>query len=162
MDAEAEMFAYQLLLRIDSHGRYAVERREMLNDLRGARAEVLTHPDVQLALEANRAYGDGNVVAFFRAVDRATYLQACVLHKYFARVRSKALETMNATYGKQTMSVNELAKHLRCDADEAEALAAHHGLAVVTKERGPAGAAAGCACTRARAIKTLHTTTTGA
>ena len=143
LDAEAEMFAYQLLLRIDSHGRYAVERREMLNDLRGARAEVLTHPDVQLALEANRAYGDGNVVAFFRAVDRATYLQACVLHKYFARVRSKALETMNATYGKQTMSVNELAKHLRCDADEAEALAAHHGLAVVTKERGAAGAAAG-------------------
>jgi hypothetical protein len=34
---ECEMFAYQLLLRIDSHGRYNVERREMLNDLRSAR-----------------------------------------------------------------------------------------------------------------------------
>ena len=42
--AEAEMFAYQLLLRIDSHGRYNVERREMLNDLRSAHLKVLLSP----------------------------------------------------------------------------------------------------------------------
>ena len=40
--AEAEMFAYQLLLRIDSHGRYNVQRSEMLNDLRSARPAVLS------------------------------------------------------------------------------------------------------------------------
>ena len=78
--AEAEMFAFQLLLRIDSHGRYNVQRSEMLNDLRSARPAVLLSPDVQLALAANRAYHANNIIEFFRLVRSASYLQACVLH----------------------------------------------------------------------------------
>eukprot|EP00227_Mantoniella_beaufortii_P015452 CAMPEP_0197574634 /NCGR_PEP_ID=MMETSP1326-20131121/301_1 /TAXON_ID=1155430 /ORGANISM="Genus nov. species nov., Strain RCC2288" /LENGTH=1713 /DNA_ID=CAMNT_0043137257 /DNA_START=40 /DNA_END=5178 /DNA_ORIENTATION=+ len=129
--AEAEMFAYQLLLRIDSHGRYNVERREMLNDLRSARLNVLLSPDVQFALAAHRAYHANNVVAFFRLVQDATYLQACVLHKYFSRIRSRAFETMNATFGKQAMPMKQVAHLLQSDIDEAEALALHHGLTVM-------------------------------
>ena len=128
--AEAEMFAYQLLLRIDSHGRYNVERREMLNDLRSAHLKVLLSPDVQLALAAHRAYHANNIIAFFWLVQNATYLQACVLHKYFSRIRSRVLETMNATFGKQEMPMKEVARLLQTDVPEAEALALHHGLTV--------------------------------
>mmetsp|Transcript_30870 Transcript_30870/g.77310 ORF Transcript_30870/g.77310 Transcript_30870/m.77310 type:complete len:1493 (-) Transcript_30870:292-4770(-) len=128
--AEAEMFAYQLLLRIDSHGRYNVERREMLNDLRSARPNVLLSPDVQLALAAHRAYHANNVVAFFRLVQGASYLQACVLHKYFSRIRSRALETMNVSFNKQAMPMAEIARLLHTNVVEAEALAVHHGMTV--------------------------------
>ena len=139
--AEAEMFAFQLLLRIDSHGRYNVQRSEMLNDLRSARPAVLLSSDVQLALAANRAYHADNIVEFFRLVQRASYLQACVLHKYFSKMRSRALEVMNATYGKQAMPLAEVARLLHTSAEEAEALAAHHGLTVQTRRRGQRGAA---------------------
>ena len=139
--AEAEMFAFQLLLRIDSHGRYNVQKSEMLNDLRSARPAVLQSPDVQLALAANRAYHANNIIEFFRLVRSASYLQACVLHKYFSKVRSRALEVVNATYGKQAMPLAEVARLLHTSAEEAEALAVHHGLTVQTRRRGKHNAA---------------------
>ena len=139
--AEAEMFAFQLLLRIDSHGRYNVQRSEMLNDLRSARPAVLLSPDVQLALAANRAYHANNIIEFFRLVRSASYLQACVLHKYFSKMRSRALEVVNATYGKQAMPLAEVARLLHTSAEEAEALAAHHGLTVQARRRGKHNAA---------------------
>ena len=139
--AEAEMFAFQLLLRIDSHGRYNVQRSEMLNDLRSARPAVLLSPDVQLALAANRAYHANNIIEFFRLVRSASYLQACVLHKYFSKMRSRALEVVNATYGKQAMPLTEVARLLHTSAEEAEALAAHHGLTVQARRRGKHNAA---------------------
>ena len=58
------MYCYQLLLRIDSHGRYAVQRSEMLNDLRGVRP-VLEHRDVQFALSVIARHGN-NAAGFFR------------------------------------------------------------------------------------------------
>jgi len=130
IDAEAEMFCYQLLLRIDSHGRYAVQRSEMLNDLRGVRPEVLKHKDVQFALECHRVYHSNNFAGFFRLVERATYLQACCLHKFFNSMRGKALEVMNATYSKVVVPVAEIARLLHTDDIEAEALLLHHGLTV--------------------------------
>ena len=139
--AEAEMFAFQLLLRIDSHGRYNVQKSEMLNDLRSARPAVLQSPDVQLALAANRAYHANNIIEFFRLVRSASYLQACVLHKYFSKMRSRALEVVNATYGKQAMPLAEVARLLHTSAEEAEALAVHHGLTVQTRRRGKHNAA---------------------
>ena len=136
---EAEMFSYQLLLRIDSHGRYNVERREMLNDLRSARSNILMSPDVQLALAANRAYHANNIVEFFRLVKDASYLQACLLHKYFTRIRSRVLETINSTFGKQAMPLDEVAQLLHADIILTEALAKHHGLNVVKKSGGQPG-----------------------
>ena len=141
VSAGAEMFAFQLLLRIDSHGRYNVQRSEMLNDLRSARPAVLLSPDVQLALAANRAYHANNIIEFFRLVRSASYLQACVLHKYFSKMRSRALEVVNATYGKQAMPLAEVARLLHTSAEEAEALAAHHGLTVQARRRGKHNAA---------------------
>jgi len=130
VDAESEMFCYQLLLRIDSHGRYAVQRSEMLNDLRGVRPEVLKHKDVQFALECNRVYHENNFSGFFRLVKQATYLQACCLHKFFNSMRGKALEVMDATYGKTVVAIPEIARLIHTDDIEAEALSLHHGLTV--------------------------------
>ncbi|OUS42610.1 SAC3/GANP family protein [Ostreococcus tauri] len=136
VDSEAEMYCYQLLLRIDSHGRYAVQRSEMLNDLRGVRPEVLAHPDVVFALECHRAYRESNAAAFFRLVKKASYLQACCLHKFFNSIRGKALEIMNSTFGKFAMGLTEIARLLHTDDIETEALCIHHGLNV---SRGKSG-----------------------
>jgi hypothetical protein len=96
---------------------------------------------VQLALAANRAYHANNIIEFFRLVRSASYLQACVLHKYFSKMRSRALEVVNATYGKQAMPLTEVARLLHTSAEEAEALAAHHGLTVQARRRGKHNAA---------------------
>jgi len=130
LDAEAEMYCYQLLLRIDSHGRYAVQRSEMLNDLRGVRGAVLKHRDVQFALQCHRAYHSNNLTGFFRLVKQATFLQSCCLHKFFNSMRSKALEVMNSTYGKFMMPISEIGRLMNTDEMEAEALCIHHGLKV--------------------------------
>ena len=130
LDAEAEMYCYQLLLRIDSHGRYAVQRSEMLNDLRGVRGAVLKHRDVQFALQCHRAYHSNNLTGFFRLVKQATFLQSCCLHKFFNSMRSKALEVMNSTYGRFMMPISEIGRLMNTDEMEAEALCIHHGLKV--------------------------------
>lgn len=154
--SEAEMFSFQLLLRIDSHGRYNVQRSEMLNDLRSARPAVLLSPAVQLALAANRAYHSNNIHEFFRIVKSASFLQACVLHKYFSKIRARALEMINATYGKQAMPIIEVARLLHCSCDEAEALAVHHGLTVQKKHgRGGGGRGRGDAASDGSKNKVL-------
>ena len=66
LDHEAEMFALQLLLRIDSHGRYSVSTHEMLGDLRSARNAILNHALVNFALECRSAYIDVNYVEIFQ------------------------------------------------------------------------------------------------
>ena len=69
---------------------------------------MLKHRDVQFALECHRAYHGNNVAGFFRLVNKATYLQACCLHKFFNSMRGKALEVMNSTYGKFVMPITEI------------------------------------------------------
>ena len=98
------------------------------------RPAVLLSTTCRSGTTANRAYHANNIIEFFRLVERL-YLQACVLHKYFSKMRSRALE-VNATYGKQAMPLAEVARLLHTSAEEAEGAAAHHGLTVQARRRG--------------------------
>ena len=131
LDHEAEMFALQLLLRIDSHGRYSVSTHEMLGDLRSARNAILNHALVNFALECRSAYIDVNCAKFFKLVEKANYVQKCVLHKYFVKMRSKTLERFNQSMAKGPFPIKELARIFRASETETEALCLHHGLSVV-------------------------------
>lgn len=57
-------------------------------------ARVLTSSAVQFALEAFRAQNDSNWVRFFNLVRSGSYLQACLLHSRFSRIRAEALRRM--------------------------------------------------------------------
>lgn len=110
---EPEMVCYQLLLRLDTHGPFRrCEGSEFLRDLRGLRPEVLESPQVKLALAARREYTADNAAGFFRLArsKRCSFLQACCLHKYFAKVRVKALEVINKTHNKSPLPMGVVGK----------------------------------------------------
>lgn len=141
---EPEMVSYQLLLRLDNHGPFRKsEGGEFLRDLRGLPRAVLESPHVALALEARRLYVSGNAPGFFRLVKskRCSYLQACCLHKYFAKMRSSALEVVNATHNKTRLAMDAVGREILggCDAQATETLARRCGLAVVTEDAGEGG-----------------------
>jgi hypothetical protein len=141
---EPEMLCYQLLLRLDTHGPFRkCEGVEFLRDLRGTRPEILHSEPVRFALDCWRAYSADNAPGFFRLVKskRCTYLQACCLHKYFAKMRIRALEVVNATHNKSPLAMAVVGRDmLACGAPEVEALAAHCRLAVAVAATPTAGA----------------------
>ncbi len=49
-----------------------------------------------------------NYVAFFRYVERASYLQACLMHQHFYGVRANAFRTMHVAY-RYVRFINEAA-----------------------------------------------------
>lgn len=53
---------------------------------------------MQFALEAHKAWIDNNYSRFFKLAYKATYLTACLLHKYFNKMRILALNRMNTCY----------------------------------------------------------------
>lgn len=54
-------------------------------------AEIINSEPVKFAIEVSIALSMDNYVRFFKLVRRTTYLNACILLRYFAQVRSKAL-----------------------------------------------------------------------
>ncbi|KNC49054.1 uncharacterized protein AMSG_05013 [Thecamonas trahens ATCC 50062] len=87
---EAEFRAYGVLSRIDSP--------EALLDLLTLPAELLASPDLAFALDVVQAFKTGNYAKFFNLVRSTTYLNACLIHKFFNPMRSVALRTMNRAY----------------------------------------------------------------
>ena len=134
LDHEAEMFALQLLLRIDAHGRYSVSTHEMLGDLRSARNAILNHPAVNFALACRSAYIDVNCAKFFKLVEKANYIEKCVLHKYFVKIRSRTLERFNGSMAKGAFPIKELARIFRASEMETELMCLHHGLNVLQNQ----------------------------
>lgn len=65
---------------------------------------------------------------FFRLVQEADYLTACLMHRFFGTVRQRALETMNKVY-RGSFPLKKLTE-LLCfeDIDEAREFCDHHSL----------------------------------
>ena len=107
----AEMTCYSLLLRMDDHGPFRNSASTFLSVLRAAPSRVQRSTEVQFALDARRAYVSGNAPAFFSLVrsKRCSYLQACLLHKYFDAARYKALETINCVMNKSPLPMDAVA-----------------------------------------------------
>jgi hypothetical protein len=135
---EGEMLCYRLLLRMDTHGPFRrPDGSAFLRDLRGASRRALASPEVAFALDARREYYAGNCAGFFKLVasDRCSYLQACCLHRYFARARRRALEAAATTFNATPLPMATVAREVVfADEDETERLVRECGLTVVDAE----------------------------
>ncbi|KAG0429832.1 hypothetical protein HPB47_023260, partial [Ixodes persulcatus] len=83
---EPEFRAYDVLLHLD--------QADTVRQVQALDAWVRRSAPVCLAVSALGALSSGNWVRFFRLVGAAPYLSACLLHRYFGRVRLQAFHTL--------------------------------------------------------------------
>ena len=62
------------------------------------RVEVLNSSEVKFALEVFSSLNSNNFVRFFKLLKSASYLNACIMHRYFTQVRRSALRVMTKAY----------------------------------------------------------------
>ncbi|CAH1116423.1 unnamed protein product [Phaedon cochleariae] len=87
---EAEFRAYIILLNI-SDGNFMWEVQQL-------REDVQKSVEVKYALEVYSAIDKNNYVKFFKLVYSTTYLNACILMRYFTQVRIAAIKTLLRCY----------------------------------------------------------------
>ncbi|XP_069948274.1 germinal-center associated nuclear protein [Cherax quadricarinatus] len=108
-DTEPEFRAYEMLLNLNDGERIVTQYSKF-------RGEVQKSSHVQFALKAVLAVTFNNYVKFFKLLKSATYLQGCLLHRYFRQVRSKALDTFMKAYvptkAPQTLPMESVIKTL--------------------------------------------------
>jgi hypothetical protein len=75
--------------------------------------EVLQlHSDIRDSSElhfvrcVHSALSSNNYIRFFKLVGQATFLQACIMHRYFGQVRVKALQIMVKAYKNNTVGLH--------------------------------------------------------
>ncbi|XP_051874599.1 germinal-center associated nuclear protein isoform X3 [Pristis pectinata] len=84
---EAEFRSYHVLLNLNEG--------DILREVQQFRPVIRNSPEVKLAVQAFAALNSNNYVRFFKLVKAASYLSACILHRYFKQVRREALKTLN-------------------------------------------------------------------
>ncbi|XP_031824113.1 trichohyalin-like isoform X1 [Sarcophilus harrisii] len=87
---EAEFQAYAILL--------ALNQGDVLRQVQQLQPHVCNSPEVKFAIQAFTALNSNNYVRFFKLVQAASYLNACLLHGYFSQARAKALRAVTATH----------------------------------------------------------------
>ena len=60
--------------------------------------DVRESPEVRFGVGVYLALNGNNYIRFFRLVRSATFLQACILHRYFTQIRTRALQCVLRTY----------------------------------------------------------------
>ncbi|XP_067010108.2 germinal-center associated nuclear protein [Anabrus simplex] len=88
---EAEFQAYKVLLNLNS-GSCMLEVQSLKDSIQHSEP-------IKFATKVYLVLSDNNYVRFFKLVKSTTYLNACILHRYFHQVRAKAIHTMIAAYG---------------------------------------------------------------
>ncbi|XP_030758644.1 uncharacterized protein LOC115884268 [Sitophilus oryzae] len=83
---EAEFRAYVILLNL-SDGNFMWEVQKLPEDIQKS-------PEIRFALQVYSAADTHNYVKFFKLIKSTTYLNACILMRYFVQVRVQALETL--------------------------------------------------------------------
>ena len=134
----AEMTCYSLLLRMDDHGPFRASAAQFLRIVRSAPVHIQRSNEVQFALDVRAAYAENNAPAFFALVKskRCSYLQACLLHKYFDALRLRSLECVNTVMNKSPLAMETVAKDVLFEesVDVATQLCESCGLAVTKNE----------------------------
>lgn len=87
---EAEFRAYVVLLNLHDSN--------FLWEVKQLREEILQSPEIQFAIKVYQAVEGNNYVKFFAHVRSTTYMNACILLRYFTQVRVKALHVMFKAY----------------------------------------------------------------
>lgn len=117
---EKEFRGYYALLKLDKHPGYKVEPAELSLDLAKMTSEIRQTPEVLFARNVARACRTGNYVAFFKLARGASYLQACLMHAHFAKLRTQALASLHSSLHSQGLPVNLVARWLGMEEEEEE------------------------------------------
>lgn len=88
---EAEFRAYVVLLNLNESGNFLWEIKRLEKD-------ILNSQEVRFALDVYFAVALNNYVKFFNLVRESTYMNACILLKYFTQIRLKAIFTIMRAY----------------------------------------------------------------
>ena len=95
---ETEFRAYDILMNLNEG--------DTLREIQTLSEEIQKDPQVLFALKCFKAVNSNNYVLFFKLVKKASYLEACILKRYFYQVRKKAVQTILSAYvpGKQMIN----------------------------------------------------------
>ncbi|XP_062108497.1 SAC3 family protein B isoform X2 [Humulus lupulus] len=128
---EKEFRGYYALLKLDKHPGYIVEPAELSLDLAKMTPEIRQTKEVLFARDVARACRTGNFIAFFRLARKASYLQACLMHAHFAKLRTQALASLHAgLQNNQGLPVMHVAKWLAMEEEDMESLLEYHGFLI--------------------------------
>jgi hypothetical protein len=89
---EAEFRSYIILLNLNESN--------ILSEIQRWPKHIRHSRQVRFALKIYFAYASRNYVSFFRMInfEECEYLQACILHRYFAKIRCQAFESIFTAY----------------------------------------------------------------
>uniref|UniRef100_A0A8C3DR68 Germinal-center associated nuclear protein n=1 Tax=Corvus moneduloides TaxID=1196302 RepID=A0A8C3DR68_CORMO len=126
--SEAEFRGYNVLLNLN--------KGDILREVQQFHPEVRNSPEVRFAVQAFAALNSNNFVRFFKLVQAASYLNACLLHCYFNQIRKDGLKSLNIAYtvSTQRSTVFPLEHLVRMllfkDCEEATDFISYYGLSV--------------------------------
>ncbi|NWS71701.1 GANP protein, partial [Crotophaga sulcirostris] len=126
--SESEFRGYNVLLNLN--------KGDILREVQQFRPEVRNSPEVRFAVQAFAALNSNNFVRFFKLVQAASYLNACLFHCYFNQIRKDALRSLNIAYtvSTQRSTVFPLDHLIRMllfkDGEEATDFISYYGLSV--------------------------------
>lgn len=128
---EREFRGYYALLKLDKHPGYKVEPAELSLDLAKMTPGIRQAAEVLFARNVARACRTGNYIAFFRLVRKASYLQACLMHAHFGKLRTQALASLHSgLQNNQGIPVTQVAKWLGMEDENMEDLLEYHGFSI--------------------------------
>ncbi|XP_046575256.1 LOW QUALITY PROTEIN: germinal-center associated nuclear protein-like [Haliotis rubra] len=123
--SEAEFRAFIVLMNLNEG--------DTLREVQTLRSEVRTSTEIKFVIKVYTALNSNNYVRFFRLMKESSFLNACIIHRYFTQVRSRALQTMIKAFGgkKSQFPLTELVRILSFDnVNEAAAFCQFYGLKV--------------------------------
>ncbi|NWH66049.1 GANP protein, partial [Geococcyx californianus] len=126
--SESEFRGYNVLLNLN--------KGDILREVQQFRPEIRNSPEVRFAVQAFAALNSNNFVRFFKLVQAASYLNACLLHCYFSQIRKDALKSLNIAYTVSTQRstvfpLDHLVRMLLFkDGEEATGFISYYGLSV--------------------------------
>ncbi|GFU26292.1 germinal-center associated nuclear protein [Nephila pilipes] len=87
---EAEFRAYDILL--------SLTEGETLRLVKDLRKDIFKSPPVKAAFEAALAFRSNNYVKFFQLMEKGTYLDCCIMHRYMHEARVQAMQVIIRAY----------------------------------------------------------------
>ncbi|CAL4173814.1 unnamed protein product, partial [Meganyctiphanes norvegica] len=96
-ESESEFMAYDMLFNLNSG--------QIMDQYVLYRDDVRKSKEVQYAVEVLHAVKTKNYVKFFKLVEKAAYLQGCILHRLFPQVRKDAISIIMKAYHTQKQRI---------------------------------------------------------